>query len=139
MILAGSGDAQGRREAFDWAIRTAAEENMQALVLRGLVATAAGEESAAASSFFMRALDAASDEPPFQKHELRAIAEAALGHIEEATQELAQAIPHWTPADKYRRRIYELLGTHDKAGAQALIDVWQNLIDRHPASAEPWG
>jgi tetratricopeptide (TPR) repeat protein len=141
MILAKSGDIHGRREALDWAIRKSPKEEVHPLVLRGLIpqALAPGEAAQEAERYFRRALSVESDEQDFQAHELRAIAEAGLGRTDAAVRELGRAIQYWTPANKYRVAIYDLLTKQNSAGAEALMKEWQDILSGHPEAALPWG
>ncbi len=141
MMLAKSGDIQGRREALDWAIRSSAKAQLHPMVLRGLIpqAAASGEAESEARDYFTKALTAESHRQDFQAYELRAIAYSGLGLIETAVEEFEQGSPRWTAADKYRSAIYELLKTRSEAAAEALMEKWQRLIREHPDAAFPWG
>jgi Tfp pilus assembly protein PilF len=141
MILAKSGDLYGRREALDWAIRKSSTDQLQPLVLRGLVAQALAQndETEEPEQYFERALNTESSRRDFQESEMKSIALAGLGHTEMAAAEFSNSAETWTPANKFRVAIYDILATRNRAGSEVLIAEWQRILHTHPEAAFPWG
>jgi Tfp pilus assembly protein PilF len=141
MILANSGDAQGRREALNWAIEKSSGTRIRPLVLRGLIPQGLSrpEARAEAREYFERALAADAGHTGFQEGEMRAIAYAGLGRTKEADLEFRTAAPLWSPADKYRAEIYRLLAEFASEGARQLTENWDEILSEHPDAASPWG
>ena len=141
MILAKSGDLHGRREALDWAIRKSREDRVHPLVLRGLLAQALAQDENVeeAKQYFNRALSIESNQEDFQECEMRAIALAGLGRTEMAAMAFSSAVEHWTPANKFRVAIYDILATRNRVGSEVLVTEWQRILHSHPEAAFPWG